>query len=390
MSDIGKRRLRLGMIGGGGIMTAHLTGARLDGQYELVAGAFSSDPARSKRMGETLYLDPARAYGSWEEMLDRESALPAAARIDAVSIITPNHLHFGPAKTALEKGFHVILDKPLTLTMREALDLRDAVRKSGRILAVTHAYASCAMVKAARDMIRHGMLGTVRKVVVEYPQGWLHRLAESEKANKAAVWRTDPALAGTGCIGDIGTHAAQLSETVVGRPVTAVAADVAAVVPGRKTDDDFTALARWGDDVRGSIQASQISTGESNGLRIRVYGDKAGLEWNQLDVDNLTLMFQDQPWQTWCRNAPYVNAVSPAAAQVSRVYANHTEGYIEEFANIYLNVSRAIRAVEAGRTPNDLELDFPCIDDGVRGMAFIEAVLESARNNSTWTAVKQY
>ncbi len=391
--DIDSRKLRLAMVGGGpgaGIARAHRSAAFMDGEYELVAGAFSSDPAKSKSMAKPLYIDPARAYGSWQEMLETENKLPADKRPDAISIVTPNHMHYGPAKMALELGFHVIMDKPITVTLDEALDLRETVKKTGKILALTHPYASCATVKLARDMIKAGHIGTIRKIVVEYPQGWLYRLFEAEKGNKAAAWRTDPKLAGSGSVGDIGTHAANLSETVTGLKITSVAADVGTIVEGRLADDDFTALARWEGGVRGSVQASQVSTGEGNGLDIRVYGDKAGIHWRHEDLDYITVIYQDKPAERWYRNTDWANAISPSAARVSRCYAFHPEGYLEEFANIYYNASKAIRCVEAGREPGELDLDFPNVEDGIRGMAFVQACLESSRNNSAWTDIIRY
>lgn len=393
MTDIGKRKLRMAMVGGGpgaGIARAHRSAAYLDGEYELVAGAFSSNAERSKKQGEILYVDPSRVYGSWKEMLETEAKAPKDKRIDVVSIVTPNHVHYGPAKLALELGFHVVMDKPMTLTIEEALDLRDTVRKTGKILALTHAYGACATVKLARDLVKQGRLGKLTKIVVEYPQGWLNRLFENEKDNKAATWRTDPALAGSGSVGDIGTHCANLSETVTGLKIVSVAADVGTVVKGRKADDDFTAMARWEGDVRGSIQASQISTGEGNGLNIRVYGEDAGLLWKHSEQEFLYLMYQDRPWERWMRNTPYANAASPAAARVCRSYPDHAEGYLEEFANIYYNAAMAIRAQEEGRQPTELDLDFPNVEDGVRGMAFVQAALESSRNGGGWTDVVRY
>lgn len=393
MADIDKRKLRMGMVGGGpgaGIARAHRSAAHMDGEYDLVAGAFSRDPEKSKRQGEALYIDPARVYGSWRELLETEAGLPADRRIDVVSVVTPNHMHYLPAKTALELGFHVVLDKPMTMTIEEALDLRETVRRTGRVLALTHPYACCATVKLARDLVKRGHLGKITKVVVEYPQGWLNRLCEADAGNAAAAWRTDPALAGSGCVGDIGTHAAHLSETVTGLRIASVSADVGTVVEGRKAEDDFTAFARWEGGVRGSIQASQISTGEGNGLNIRVYGEKAGLRWSQIDLDYLTVIYQDRPWEVWARNTDYANAASPAAARVSRCYSHHAEGYLEEFANVYYNAAQTIRCLEAGRTPTELDLDFPNVEDGVRGMAFVEACLASSKNGNAWTDVKRY
>ena len=388
---IDSRKLRMAMIGGGPgscIGKIHRMGASLDGQIELVSGSFASSPEKSHEQGRALYLDPSRVYGDWREMLEREAKLPEANRPDIISIVTPNHLHFPQAKAALEAGFHVVLDKPMTMNMDEALQLRDVVKKRGRLFALTHTYASGVMVKLARDMIKRGMLGELRKIVVEYPQGWLYRLFEKE-GQKQASWRTDPKLAGAGCVGDIGTHSANLSETVTGLGIVSVSADVGTVVKGRKLEDDFTAIARWENGVRGSIQASQVSTGEGNGLGIRVYGDKAGLEWRHEEMEFLTVMYQDRPWEKWARGAPYVAEISQAAARCTRSDPYHPEGYIEEFANIYFNFSHAVRAVESGRRPTELDLDFPNVEDGVRGMAFVQATLESARLNGAWVDVQR-
>ncbi len=391
-ADINDRQLRMAMIGGGpgsGIGDIHRKAARMDGQIALVAGAFSTNPEKNREQGKMQFVDPSRVYDSWKDMLDREAALPPDKRPDIVSIVTPNHVHFAPAKMALEKGFHVIMDKPMTLNVDEALELRDVVRKTGGVLAVTHAFATNAMVKCARDLVRQGKLGKLRKIVVEYPQGWLHALIEKDN-HKQASWRTDPKLAGAGCIGDIGVHASHLSETVTGLRVIAVAADAAVVVEGRTIDDDFTALARWEGGVRGSIEASQISFGEGNGLAIRVYGDKAGLEWRFDNMDFLIIKYQDQPWEKWARGSTYVAEASPSAAQVTRCDKYHAEGYIEGFANIYLNFAKTVRAVIAGRKPSELDLDFPNVLDGVRGMAFIDAMLKSSANGGAWTDVAQY
>lgn len=388
-TDIDDRKLRMAMIGGGpgsGIGDIHRKAALMDGQIELVAGAFSTDPAKNRAQGKANYVAPSRLYDSWRDMLDREAALPADSRPDIVSIVTPNHVHFEPAKAALEKGFDVIMDKPMTMSLDEALQLRDAVRRTGRVFALTHAFATNAMVKCARDLVKQGKLGKLRKIVVEYPQGWLHRLIERDN-HKQASWRTNPKLAGAGCIGDIGVHASHLSETVTGLRVVSVAADVAAVVEGRTIDDDFTALARWEGGVRGSIEASQISFGEGNGLAIRVYGDQAGLEWRFDNMDFLVIKYQDKPWEKWARGSGYVNAASPAAAQITRCDKYHAEGYIEGFANIYANFAKTVRHVASGRTPSELDLDFPNVEDGVRGMAFIEAMLRSSRNDGEWTDV---
>lgn len=390
--DVSGRKLRMAMIGGGpgsGIGDIHRKAALMDSQIELVAGSFSSNPEKSKAQGKALFVDSDRVYASWEKMLDTEAALPDDKRPDLISIVTPNHLHFAQAKRSLELGFHVVMDKPMTMTLAEALELRDLVKKTGKVFALTHAFATNAMVKCSRDLVAQGALGKIRKVVVEYPQGWLYQLIEKSD-HKQASWRTRPELAGAGCIGDIGVHASHLSELVTGLRVTDVAADAAAIVEGRTIDDDFTALARWEGDVRGSIQASQISVGEGNGLGIRVYGDKAGLEWRFDNMDFLIIKYQDKPWEKWARGTTYVAAASPSAARVTRCDKYHAEGYIEGFANVYLNAALAIRKVEAGEPLTDLDRDFPCVDDGVRGMAFIEAMLESTRNKGAWVEIPAY
>jgi predicted dehydrogenase len=374
------------IIGAGGIARAHRAAALIDNEYDLVGGAFSGDPARSRQMGEQLYMDEKRVYGSWEDMLDTEANLSKEEKADVVCIVTPNYLHYAPAKKALESGFHVIMDKPITVSIDEAVDLRATANRTGRVLALTHAYSACATVKLARDLVRRGKLGKLTKVVAECPQGWLNKLIE--KDDKSAAWRTDPKLAGSGCLGDIGTHAANLSETITGLPITSVAADVATVVEGRGTDDDFAALACWGGTVRGLIHASQISTGEGNGLNIRVYGTEAGLYWSHRDLDHLTVIYNDRPREIWGRNAPYANAASPSSAEACRCYADHAEGYIEEFANIYLNVARTIRGIESGAAPSDLDNDFPDANAGIRALAFVQACLASSKNNSAWTDVK--
>ncbi len=390
-TDINTRKLRMAMIGGGpgaGIGDIHRKAALMDGHIELVAGAFSTDPAKNRAQGQAQFIDPSRVYDSWSDMLNREAEMPANKKPDVVSIVTPNHVHFAPAKMALELGFDVIMDKPMTMNLREAIELRDVVRRTGRTLALTHAFATNAMVKCARDLIKQGRLGKPRKIVVEYPQGWLHKLIEKDN-QKQALWRTDPKLAGAGCIGDIGVHASHLSETVTGLKIVSVAADVAAVVEGRTIDDDFTALARWEGGVRGSIEASQVAFGEGNGLAIRVYGDKAGLEWRFDNMDFLIIKYQDQPWEKWARGSAYVNAASPSAAQITRCDKYHAEGYIEGFANVYLNFAKTVRKIASGKKPTELDLDFPNADDGVRGMAFIEAMLKSSGNKGGWTNIAQ-
>ncbi|MDR1520846.1 MAG: Gfo/Idh/MocA family oxidoreductase [Planctomycetota bacterium] len=387
-NDIGKRKLRLAMIGGGPgalIGEVHRKAARLDGRIELVAGAFSSHPEKSRQQGRELFLDPERVYASWREMLKAEAALSAERRVDAVAIVTPNHLHFEQSAAALAAGFHVIQDKPLTLNLAEAVELREAVRKSGKIFALTHTYTGYPMVKLARDLIRAGRLGKLRKIVAEYPQGWLFRKVEDDPGNKRASWRTDPAQAGSGCLGDIGTHIANLSETVSSLKIREIAANVSTMVEGRKNDDNADILARWEGNVSGVIRASQVETGEDNDIGIRVYGDAASLQWRHGDPERLLLRYPDKPMETWSRGQPYVAAASPSAARATRLPACHPEGIIEAFANIYLNAAAAIAAAEAGTPIPEAELDFPTIEDGFQGILFVEAALASAKNGGRWT-----
>lgn len=378
------RKLRYGMIGGGRgafIGAIHRIAAQMDGQAELVAGAFSSDPARSRDSGADLYLDPARVYASYAEMAEAEAAKPAAQRLDFVVIVTPNHQHFPPAKLFLEKGFNVVCDKPVTFDLKEALALRKIVAKSGKVFALTHNYTGNAMVKQARDLVRTGKLGPVRKVVVEYPQGWLSTALEKSD-QKQAAWRTDPKRSGAaGCIGDIGTHAENLARYITGLPIAELCADLTAFVPDRALDDDGNILVRFQGGAKGVLHASQISVGEENNLNIRVYGEKAGLEWKQEHPNQLLVKYPDKPTEIWGRGNGYLT--SAAAKAAARTPAGHPEGYLEAFGNIYREVFRAVRAEVSGKKlPKDL--DYPTIDDGVEGMAFIETVVKSAKLGAKW------
>lgn len=379
------RKLRMGMVGGGPgsfIGAVHLKAARMDGGIDLVAGAFSSAPEKSKQTGAEQCLDPDRAYGSWREMIRKESARPDP--IDFVSIVTPNHLHYPIARDFLKAGFHVVCDKPMTLNVREALALRQAVRQSGKVFALTHNYTGYPMVKLARDMVRQGDLGALRKIKVQYPQGWLHSAIERTGA-KQAVWRTDPRYSGAaGCMGDIGTHAENLAEYITGLRIVEVCADLNTFVAGRKLDDDGNCLVHWEKGVKGLLFASQISVGEENELAIWIYGDKAALEWHQENPNYLYVKKPDAPMEVWRRGNGYIGAKSPAAARVTRIPFGHPEGFIEAFANIYVNAAATIRAKIAGVKPDPLALDFPTVDDGVRGMQFIEAVVKSSRLGAKW------
>ena len=371
------------MIGGGRgafIGAVHRIAAAMDGKAELVAGAFSSDPKRSRQSGEDLFLDPARVYGTYAEMAEAEARLPADRRLDFVVIVTPNHQHFGPASLFLKAGFSVVCDKPVTFDLAQARKLRAIVRSSGKLFALTHNYTGNAMVKQARAFVRDGTLGTLRKVVVEYPQGWLADAIELS-GQKQASWRTDPKRSGAaGCIGDSGTHAENLARYITGLEIEELCADLSTFVKGRKLDDDGNVLLRFKGGAKGVLLASQICVGDENALNIRVYGTKASIEWHQEHPNELALKFPDQPRQIWRRGNGYDGA---EARRFTRLPAGHPEGYLEAFGNIYQEVFRAL-AAEADGKPLPKDLDFPTIDDGVEGMAFIEAVVKSSRLGARW------
>lgn len=371
------------MIGGGRgafIGAVHRIAAAMDGKAELVAGAFSSDAARSQASGADLFLDPARVYGSYTEMAKAEAALPADQRLDFVVIVTPNHQHFPAAKLFLESGFNVVCDKPATFNLAEARKLRDVVKKSRRVFVLTHNYTGNVMVKQARELVRSGHLGELRKVVVEYPQGWLSTLLEAS-GQKQAGWRTDPKRSGAaGCIGDIGTHAENLVRYITDLRIDELCADLTTFVAGRKLDDDGNILVRYVGGARGVLHSSQISVGDENNLNIRVYGTKAAVEWYQEHPNELIVKYPDQPRQIWRRGNGYV---APVAGRFTRIPAGHPEGYLEAFGNIYQEAFRAIAAqVEGQKAPKDL--DFPTIDDGVEGMAFIETAVKSSQRGAKW------
>jgi predicted dehydrogenase len=371
------------MIGGGRgafIGGVHRIAAAMDGRAELVAGAFSSDPARSAASGSDFHLDPARVYGSYREMAKAEAAMPPESRLDFVVIVTPNHEHFEPARLFLESGFNVVCDKPVTFDLAQARKLRAVVRKTGKVFVLTHNYTGNAMVKQARAMVRGGTLGAIRKVVVEYPQGWLADAIE-RSGQKQASWRTDPKRSGAaGCMGDIGTHAENLARYITGLEIEELCADLTTFVKGRQLDDDGSVLVRYHGGAKGLLHASQISIGDENNLNIRVYGTKSSLEWHQEHPNELVVKFPDQPRQIWRRGNGYDGE---EAKRFTRIPAGHPEGYLEGFANIYLEAFRAIEAeVRGKRLPRNL--DFPTIDDGVEGMAFIEAVVRSSRRGARW------
>lgn len=378
-----KRKIKMGMVGGGigaFIGGVHRMAANLDGEIELVCGAFSSDPAKSKASGEALYLDPARVYGSYEEMILKEKELPEGERMDFISIVTPNHVHFGPAKMALENGFHVMCDKPLCFNLEEAYELKKIVEKSGLLFGLTHTYTGYPMVKQARAMVENGDLGNIRKVVVEYPQGWLSE--QKPEDDKQASWRTDPSRSGiAGAMGDIGTHAENLAEYVSGLHITEMSADLTAFVPGRKLDDDGNVLLRFNNGAKGVLHASQISAGEENSLKIYVYGEKGGLEWHQMEPNTLWVKWLDKPTQKFRTG---VAPLYPASTAHTRVPAGHPEGYLEAFANIYRDFAYCIQARLEGKEVDAVYTDFPGVDEGVRGMEFIYKVVESSNSNEKW------
>ena len=352
----------------------------MDGEAELVCGVFSSDVEKSRAFAEGLYLDPARVYGDYTAMARGEAALPSEQRIDFVSITTPNDSHFAIAKAFLEAGFHVVCDKPMTCSLAEAKELAHIVRQSGKVFALTHTYLGYPMVKQARHLVREGSLGTVIKVLVEYPQGWLAPLLEGDDLT-FPVWRIDPARAGPSCcIGDIGTHAESLVRYITGLQIEELCADLSYYIPGNRLDDDGNILVHYHGGAKGVIHASQISTGEENGLNIRIYGTRRSLAWRQEQPDTLALKDMDGTTTTYSRGSPLL---CEAAKCASRLPVGHPEGFVEAMANIYLETFRAMSAQQdGGPSPTG---DFPTVDDGVLGMAFIETVVASAVSDRKWT-----
>ena len=382
------RRLKAGMVGGGRdafIGGVHRMAMRLDGKIELVAGAFSSNPEKAKLSGEDLLLDAQRAYADYRTMAAEESRLPSGERIDFVSVVTPNRTHVPVAKTFLEAGINVVCDKPLAFNLEEAGALRDVVRKTGKLFALTHNYTGYPMVKEARELVRNGELGEILKVVAEYPQGWLLKPID-EEGQKQASWRTDPQQAGvSGCIGDIGTHAENLSRYITGLQIDELCAEFTSFVKGRQLEDDANLLIRYQGGAKGVLSASQILAGEENNLSIRVYGSKASLEWHHEDPNALNVKYGDKPRRTYRRGNEYLSDV---AKRFTRIPSGHPEAFLEAFANIYLEVARAIEAEVKGQ-PVPADCDFPTVDDGVEGMAFIETAVKSARAGGVWTKMEQ-
>ncbi|TWG49324.1 putative dehydrogenase [Aminobacter sp. J15] len=373
------RPIRYGMVGGGQgafIGAVHRIAARLDGEFELAAGALSSDPERAKVSGAELGLDPERCYDSFEEMAKAEAARPDG--IEAVSIVTPNHVHFPAAKAFLEAGIHVICDKPLTSNLADAKQLADLVKSSGKLLVLTHNYTGYPMVRHARQMVAEGLLGTIRVVQAEYPQDWL----TEPVSNKQADWRTDPARSGAGgALGDIGTHAYNLARFVTGLELDSLAADLTAFVDGRQLDDNAHVMLRFRGGAKGMLWASQVAPGNENGLKLRIYGSKGGLEWEQEQPNHLWFTPFGGEKRLITRGGTGAGA---SAARLTRVPSGHPEGYLEGFANIYAEAARAIRAVRDG-TPIPEDVVFPTVEDGVEGVAFVEACVRSSKDNGAWT-----
>jgi predicted dehydrogenase len=383
-----KRKLRMGMVGGGSdafIGAVHRLAAFMDGQIELVCGCFSINPEVSFSSGKSYYLPENRVYKTYQEMFENEVKLPEGDRMDFVTIVTPNFAHFGPAMMALENGFNVVIDKPITFTLDEALQLQAKLNETGLLLALTHTYSGYPAVKHAKQMVAEGQLGKIRKVFVEYPQGWLSKLTERE-GNAQAAWRTDPKKSGkSGCMGDIGTHAAHLAEYISGQKISKLCAALNIVVEGRALDDDGAVLLQFDNGATGVLMASQVAAGEENALKIRMYGEKGGIEWAQQEPNTLLVKWQDQPAQIYRAGSGYTDRLSTFATQNCRTPGGHPEGYLEAFANIYHNFALTLMHKLDGKEPTKEMFDFPKVEEGIRGMAFIENVVKSNQSDKKWT-----
>lgn len=381
------RKIKMGMVGGGRgafIGNVHRMAANLDGKIELVAGCFSSDPEKSKLSGEDFFLDPNRVYSSYQEMAEKEAALPPGERIDFVSIVVQNFLHFDVAKTFIEAGFHVICDKPVTQTLDQAHALRDIINNSGNLFCLTHNYTGYPMVKEARRMVNDGDLGRILKIVAEYPQGYAVGDIEGDGQGKINNWRSDPKMAGiSNCMGDIGTHAHNLIRYITSLEIDEICSDLTAFIPGRTLDDDGNSLVRFTGGAKGIIHASQISNGDENALNIRIYGTKASLEWHQEDPNELIVKYANAPRRIYRRGNDYISEAASGNGFTRTPFA-HPEGFIEAFANIYLAAAQAIADRIDGNPAPAEGYDFPTIDDGVAGMAFIKATVESSASSEKW------
>ncbi len=377
------------MIGGGldaFIGAIHRMAVGIDGMIELSCGALSAHPETAIASGKHLLLPPDRIYTDYRVMIEREAQLPEGERMDFVTIVTPNFVHFAPAMMALDHGFHVVIEKPMTFTLEEANQLEQKAREKNLLLCLTHTYSGYPLVKQARAMFREGVFGKIRKVWVEYPQGWLSKLSERE-GNAQAAWRTDPGKSGkAGCMGDIGTHAAHLAEYISGLQITHLCADLQIMVPGRALDDDGNVLLRFNNGATGVLMASQVAAGEENALKIRVYGEKGGIEWAQQEPNTLIVKWLDQPTQLLRAGGNFGDRLSSFAVKNCRTPAGHPEGYLEAFANIYKNFALTLTARLTSTEPSAEEMDFPTASDGVRGMAFIDHVVASSSSEQKWTA----
>lgn len=381
-------KLRMGMIGGGKdafIGAVHRVALNMDGLIELSCGALSADREIAIDSGKALFLPEERIYTNYEDMIKTEAGMPEDKRIHFVTIVTPNFVHFAPAMMALEHGFNVVIEKPITFSLDEAIQLKKKVEETGLLLCLTHTYTGYPMVKQARKMVKEGALGKIRKVFVEYPQGWLSKLSERE-GNVQAAWRTDPTKSGkAGAMGDIGTHAFNLAEYITGQQVTKLCADVNVIVPGRMLDDDGAVLLKFNDGASGALIATQVAAGEENALKIKIYGEKGGLEWHQMEPNTLLVKWLDAPTQVYRAGSDYLYDF---AKRNCRVPGGHPEGYLEAFANIYRNFAWALSAKIDGNKLGADEYDYPSVDDGVRGMAFIDSVVESGQSEMKWTNFK--
>jgi predicted dehydrogenase len=373
----------MGMVGGGTdafIGAIHRLAALMDNQIELVCGCFSIDPAISHSSGLSYYLPEGRIYKTYREMFEKEILLPEGEKMDFVTIVTPNFAHFEPAMMALENGFNVVVDKPITFTLDEALKLKAKLAETGLILALTHTYSGYPAVKEAKARVKRGDIGEVRKIYVEYPQGWLSSKLE-DAGNAQASWRTDPKRSGkAGCMGDIGTHAHHLAEYITGLKTVEICAELKVFVPGRLLDDDGAALLRFNNGARGVLMTSQVAVGEENALKIRVYGDRGGLEWFQHEPNTLLVKWVDKPTEIVRVGNGYMSDI---AKYNTRTPGGHPEGYLEAFANIYRNFSLTLRAKMNGEKPKAEWLDFPTVEDGIRGMMFIDAIVKAGYDDTT-------
>lgn len=371
----------MGMVGGGSdafIGAIHRLAAFMDNQIELVCGCFSVDPEISISSGNSYFLPEDRVYKTYQEMFENEAKLPEGERMDFVSIVTPNFVHFDPAMIALDNGFNVVLDKPITFTLDEAIQLKTKLEETGLTLALTHTYSGYPAVKDAKERVAKGEFGDIKRIYVEYPQGWLASKLE-DSGNPQASWRTDPKRSGkAGCMGDIGTHAHHLAEYISGLKVTELCAELNVFVPGRLLDDDGAAFMRFDNGARGVLMATQIAAGEENGVKIRMYGEKGGLEWFQPEPNTLWLKWADRPTEMVRVGT---GQMGDLATHNTRTPGGHPEGYLEAFANIYRNFSLTVRAKMNGETPTAEMLDFPGVEDGIRGMMFIDKVVEAGYND---------